>query len=150
MALLPVKRRESERGSLASLHDEMDDLFRGFFSDLDWPVWGRGRWPAIDIAENENEFMVKAEVPGCKADDIDISVHGNMLTISGEKKQQKEEKEKGYYHVERSYGSFSRNLNLAADVDPDKIEATCKDGILSIKLPKTEKSKAVKVKIKEQ
>lgn len=127
----------------------MDDLFRGFFSDWDWPTWSGGRRPVVDIAENENEFMVKAEVPGCKADDIDISVHGNTLTISGEKKQEKEEKEKGYYHVERSYGSFRRDLNLATDVVPGKIEATCKDGVLSIKVPKTEKSMAVKVKVKE-
>jgi HSP20 family protein len=150
MALLPVKRRDVGKGSLTRLHDEMDDLFRGFFSDWDGPFWSGSRWPALDIAEKDNEFVVKAEIPGCKADDIDISVHGHTLTISGEKKQEKEEKEKGYYHVERSYGSFRRDLNLATDVDPDKIEATCKDGVLSIKLPKTEKSKAMKIKVKEQ
>lgn len=150
MALLPVKRKEGGRGSLTRIHDEMDDLFRGFFSDWDWPVWSGSRWPAIDIAEKDNEFVVKAEVPGCEADDIDISVHGNMLTISGEKKQEEEKKEKGYYHMERSYGSFRRDLNLATDVDPSKIEATCKDGILTITLPKSEKAKAVKIKVKGQ
>lgn len=150
MALLPTKRKESQNSSLARLHDEVDDLFKGFFGDWDWPKWSRERWPALDIAENENEFMVKAEVPGCKVEDIDISVHGNVLTISGEKKQEKEEKGKGYYHIERSYGSFRRDLNLASDVDSGKIEATCKDGVLSVKLPKTEKSKAVKIKVKEQ
>ena len=151
MALLPVRRRERERGTLASLHDEMDDLFKDFFSDWDGgPFWSRTRWPALDIAEDENEFTVKAEVPGCKAEDIDISVHGNTLTISGEKKQEKEEKGKGYRHTERSYGSFRRNLNLASEVDSNKVEATYKDGILSIKLPKTEKTKAVKIKVKEQ
>ncbi len=150
MALLPVKRKEGGRGSLARLHDEMDDLFRNFFSEGDWPVRSGSRWPAIDIIEKDGEFMVKAEVPGCKADDIDISVHGNMLTISGEKKQEKEEKEKGYYHVERSYGSFRRDLQLATEVDADKIEATCKDGVLTITLPKSEKAKAVKVKVKDQ
>jgi len=148
MALLPVRRKERERGSLARLHDEVDDLFRSSFEDWDWPVWSRGRWPAIDIAENENEFVVKAEVPGCEADDIDISVHGNTLTISGEKKAEEEKKEKGYYHIERSYGSFRRDFNLASDIDPEKIEATCKDGVLTITLPKSEKAKAVKVKVK--
>jgi HSP20 family protein len=147
MALLPV-RRERDRGALARLHNEMDDLFRSFFEDWEMPLLRRGRWPAIDITENENEFVVKAEVPGCKADDIDIPVHGNMLTISGEKKQEEEKKGKGYYHVERSYGSFRRDLNLPADVDSEKIEAVCKDGILSITLPKSEKAKAVKVKVK--
>ena len=150
MALLPVKRRERGRSDLARLHDEMDDLLSGFFEGWDIPFWGRGRWPALDIAENENEFAVKAEVPGCKAEDIDISVHGNMLTISGEKRQEEERKEKGYYHVERSYGSFRRDLTLASDVDPARIEAACKDGVLTITLPKTEKAKAVKVKVKGQ
>ena len=150
MALLPVKRKEGGRGSLTRLHDEMDDLFRGFFSDWDWPVWSGSRWPAIDIAEKDNEFVVKAEVPGCKADDIDISVHGSTLTISGEKKAEEEKKEKGYYHVERSYGSFRRDFNLASDIDSEKIEATCKDGVLTIKLPKSEKAKAVKIKVKDQ
>ena len=151
MALLPVRRRERERGTLASLHDEMDDLFKDFFSDWDGgPFWSRTRWPALDIAEDENEFTIKAEVPGCKAEDIDISVHGNILTISGEKKQEKEEKGKGYRHTERSYGSFRRDVNLASEVDSNKVEATYKDGILSIKLPKTEKTKAVKIKVKEQ
>jgi HSP20 family protein len=150
MALLPVRRREGERGSLARLHDEMDDLFKDFFGDWDGPFWGRTHWPALDVAENENEFTVKAEVPGCKAEDIDISVHGNILTISGEKKQEKEEKGKGYRHTERSYGTFRRDLNLASEVDSNKVEATYKDGILSIRLPKTEKTKAVKIKVKEQ
>jgi HSP20 family protein len=148
MATLPVRKREREQGALARLHNEMDDLFRGFFHDWDLPALGRGRWPALDIAETENELVVKAEVPGCKAEDIDISIHGNMLTISGEKKEEKEEKKKDYYHVERSYGSFKRDLTLGSDVDPAKIEATCKDGVLTVTLPKSEKAKPTKIKIK--
>jgi HSP20 family protein len=150
MTLLPVKKTERGRSELARLHDEMDNLIGGFFGDWDWPALGRVRWPAIDIAEKDNEFVVKAEVPGCKADDIDISVHGNMLTISGEKKQEEEKKEKGYYHMERSYGSFRRDLNLASEVDPAKIEATYKDGVLTITVPKSEKAKPVKIKVKEE
>jgi len=135
-------------------------LFDSFFRGLDRPFFGYKTWPAIDIAETENEFVVKAEVAGCKADDIDISVHGSTLTISGEKKQEEEKKsagpwaqgrltaEKGYYHVERSYGGFRRDLNLPADIDTDKIEAECKNGILSITLPKAETAKPVKVKVK--
>jgi len=146
MALVPIRKRV--RSDLARLHDEMDDLINSFFGDWDRPFFGRGRCPAIDIADNEDAVVVKAEVPGCKADDIDISVHGNMLTIAGEKKQAEEKKEKGYYHIERSYGSFRRDLNLPADVDPTKVEAVCKDGILTITLPKVEKAKAIKVKVK--
>ena len=148
MVLLPVRRTERDRGPLTRLHDEMDDLFRGFFGDRGLPSLEYRRWPAIDVAENENEFLIKAEVPGCKADDIDISVHGNTLTISGEKKEEQEKKEKGYYHVERSYGSFRRDISLAGDINPDEIEASCKDGVLTVKLPKSEKAKPVKVKVK--
>ena len=113
-----------------------------------WPSYEHKLWPTVDVSENEDAIVVKAEVPGCKAEDIDISVHGNTTTISGEKKRQEEKKEKGYYHIERSYGSFRRSLHLATEVDPEKIEATCKDGILTITLPKSEKAKAVKVKVK--
>jgi len=127
----------------------MDDLFGAFFGD--WPMFSeRAVWPAIDVADSENEIVVKAEVPGCKAEDIDISVHGNTLTISGEKKAEEEKKEKGYYHLERSYGSFRRELSLPGDVDPDKVEASCKNGVLTVTLSKSEKEKAVKVKIKGQ
>ena len=152
MALIPIRKREieRERGPLARLHNEVDDLFRGFLEDWELPIWGRSRWPAIDVAEKENEFLVKAEVPGCKADDIDISVHGNVLTISGEKKQETEEKEKGCCHMERSYGCFRRDFTLTSEVDPKKINATCKDGVLSITLPKSEETKPIKVKVKEQ
>jgi HSP20 family protein len=150
VAALPVRKRERERSALARLHDEMDDLFRGFFQDWELPVWGRGRWPTLDIAETENELVVKAEVPGCKAEGIDISVSGNTLTISGEKKEEEETKKKGYYHVERSYGSFRRDVTLESEVDPAKIEAECKDGVLTITLPRSEQAKPTKIKVKGQ
>ena len=150
MALLE-KRKNRGRGDLTRLHEEMDDLFSSFLEPWEMPGWGGHRhWPAIDIAETDDAFMVKTEVPGCKAEDIDISVHGNILTISGEKKQEAEEKEKGYYHMERSYGSFRRDFTLSSDVDPKKIDAMCKDGVLSVKLPKSEETKPIKVKVKEQ
>ena len=150
MTILPIKKGERGGNELAKLHGEMDNLFRSFSGDSGWPTLEHRRWPAIDIVENENDFVIKAEVPGCKADDIDISVHGNILTISGEKKAEEEKKEKGYYHMERSYGSFRRDLTLSAGLDSDKIEACCKDGILTVTLPKSEKAKAIKVKVKEE
>jgi HSP20 family protein len=144
-----VRARKEGRDDLARLHSDMDDLFGSFFGD--WPVLSqRGIWPAIDIADSENEIVVKAEVPGCKAEDIDISVYGNTLTLSGEKKAEEEKKEKGYYHLERSYGSFRRDIALPDEVDPNKVEASCKDGVLTVTLPKSEKTRAVKVKVKGQ
>jgi len=146
MALVHFNKRN--RNGLARLHSEMDDLFDGFFRGLDRPFAGYKAWPAIDVAEEENAIVVRAEVPGCKADDIDISVYGNTLTISGEKKFEEEKKEKGYYHVESTYGSFRRELTLPTDVDSGKIEAACKEGVLSITLPKAASAKAVKIKVK--
>jgi HSP20 family protein len=147
MTLLPIHKKGG--GDLARLHRDMDDLFGAFFGD--WPVFAEHKvWPAVDIAEDENAITVKAEVPGCKAEDIDISVHGNTLTISGEKKTEEEKKEKGYYHLERSYGSFRREFTLPANADPNRVEASCKNGVLTVTLPKSEKEKAVKVKVKEQ
>jgi len=128
----------------------MDDMFHNFFGDWENSLVRRRSWPALDIAEDENNITVNLEVPGCKAEDIDISVHGNALTITGEKKEKEEKKEKGYYHMERSYGSFRRDINLSSDVDTDKINAVCSDGVLTITLPKAEQAKAVKVKVKTQ
>ena len=148
MTLLPVKRKEGDRSELARFRPGMDDFFNSFFNGWDTPFLAKGRWPAMDIAENENVFIVKAEVPGCKAEEIDVSVNGNTLTISGEKKHEEERKENRYYHVERSYGSFRRDLNLATEIDADKIKAVCENGVLTLTLPKSEKAKPVKVEVK--
>jgi len=146
MALVHFNKRHGN--GLARLHNEMDDLFDSFFRGLDRPFTGYKAWPAIDVAEEEDSIVVRAEVPGCKAEDIEISVYGNKLTISGEKKLSDEKKGKGYYHVESTYGSFRRELTLPTDVDQDKIDAVCKDGVLSITLPKAVKAKTIKVKVK--
>jgi len=148
MALVPYSRRH--RSGLSRLHSDMDDLFNAFFGGLDMSRYEQKLWPAIDVGENEDSIVVHAEIPGCKSDDINISVHGNTLTISGEKKESVEKEEKGYYHVERSYGSFRRDLNLPSDIDADKIDAVCKDGVLTLTLPKAEKAKPIKVKVKSQ
>jgi HSP20 family protein len=146
MAIIPWSRRNENE--LAGLYGEMDSLFDRFFGGLDRPFLGSKAWPAIDIAEKEDAVVVRAEVPGCKAEDIDISVHGNTLTISGEKKDSREEKGDGYYHMESSYGSFRREVPLPADVEQDKIEAVCRNGVLSVTLPKAEGSRSVKIKVK--
>ena len=150
MNILPKKRRERGGSQLARLHSDMDDLFNSFFDGRDTPFLTRSRWPVMDIGETDSAFTIKAEVPGCKAEDIDICVHGNTLTITGEKKAEEEKKEKDFYHIERSYGSFRRDITLSVDLDSDKIEADCKDGVLTITLPKSEKAKAIKVKVKGQ
>lgn len=128
----------------------MDDLFEGFFRGLDRPLsfFTERAWPAIDVAEKDDAVLVRAEVPGCTPEDIEISVYGNTLTLSGEKKESHEDKHDGYYHLESTYGSFRREIPMPAEVDADKIEAVVKNGVLSVTLPKAEKSKAVKVQVK--
>ncbi|MHC4708753.1 MAG: Hsp20/alpha crystallin family protein [Planctomycetota bacterium] len=132
MVLIPINRRRGN--GLSRLHTDRNDLFDSFFRGLGRPFSGYRAWPAIDVAEEKDSIVVRAEVPGCKADDIEISVYGNKLTISGEKKLDEEKKEKGYHHVESTYGSFRRELALATDVNQEKINAECKDGVLTVTL----------------
>jgi HSP20 family protein len=148
MAIVTWRRRNPSE--LAALRSSMDDWFDGFFRGLDRPLsfLGQRAWPAIDVAEKEDVILVRAEVPGMKPEEIDISVYGNTLTISGEKKEAKEDQNDGFYHVESTYGSFRREVALPMEVDEKKIEAVYKDGVLSVTLPKAEKSKAVKVQVK--
>lgn len=109
----------------------------------------RGEWlPSLDVSETKNELVVKAEVPGMDPKQIDISLSDGVLTIKGEKKQEKEEKEANYHLVERSYGAFVRSVRLPKEVQSDKINASYKDGILKIALPKSEEAKKKEIKIK--
>jgi len=104
--------------------------------------------PAIDVYTEKDEVVVKAEIPGLTKDEIDVSVSGNTLTIKGEKKKEEETKDKDYYQCERSYGAFSRSIELPAEVKADSVKATFKDGVLEIRLPKTEKEKNNTVHVK--
>lgn len=109
----------------------------------------RREWtPSLDVSETKNNIVVKAEAPGVDPKDIDISLTGDVLTIKGEKRQEKEEKEQNYHRVERSYGVFARSVRLPQEVQSDKIEANYKKGILKITLPKSEEAKKKEIKIK--
>jgi len=104
--------------------------------------------PAVDIAEQENEYIVKVELPGVAKDDVKISVESNILTIKGEKKQEKEEESKNFHRVERSYGSFQRSFTLPSTVKNDKIDAAFNSGILTITMPKSEEAKPRQIEVK--
>lgn len=135
---------------VSRLRSEMDRLWDEYF--------GTGRrafrpmeeaWlPAVDVSETGDKITVRAEIPGMEAEDIDISMVGDTLVIKGEKKAEKEEKDENYHIVERSYGSFSRSMKLPATVDPDKVDATYKNGVLTIVLPKKEEVKPKAIEIK--
>jgi HSP20 family protein len=145
---IPV-RREDEN-PFAVLRSEMDSLFENFFRGFDLqPFESRlgGFNPKVDVTENDKEIKISAELPGMDEKDIDVSLQKDVLTIKGEKKEEKEDKGKDYYRMERSYGSFSRSVPMPVDVETDKIEAKFKKGVLSITLPKTAKAVAETKKI---
>jgi HSP20 family protein len=104
--------------------------------------------PTVDMFEEGEDIVVKAELPGIKKDDIDIRLTDGMITISGEKKKEDEVKRKDYYKWERSYGSFCRSFDLPADVQKDKVKSTFKDGVLEIRMPKSPEAIQKEVKIK--
>jgi HSP20 family protein len=111
-------------------------------------VFGRGKWgPKLDVSEGRKNIIVKAEIPGIEAKDFDISIDGRLLNIRGEKKQEQTEEEETYYRVERSYGYFNRTIELPAEVDPNKVDASYKKGILKIKLLKTKSSDTKRIKV---
>ena len=105
--------------------------------------------PSVDITENNEEFQIKAELPEVKKEDVKIHVEDGVLTLTGERKQEKEEQNKKWHRVERSYGSFMRSFTLPTNIDDAKIRAEFKDGVLTMRLPKsaTAKPKSIEVKL---
>jgi HSP20 family protein len=136
-------------GELSTFRREMDRLFERFFGEfpsLELP--GMAWTPRLDVTETKDSLVVKAELPGLEAKDLDISVSGKTLTIKGERKQEKEEKDEHHHLIERSYGAFSRMVELPATVAADNIKAAFKSGVLTITLPKTEEAKRKAIPIK--
>jgi HSP20 family protein len=131
---------------LMTLHDETGKMLDQFF-DRRGEAEDSDFIPALDVSENENEVMVKAEIPGMKKEDIKVSVKNDVLTISGEKKREEREEGENWQRVERSYGSFRRMLSVP-QVDSTKVEASYKDGVLEIRLPKQESAKPKEIPIK--
>ena len=126
----------------------MDRLFDSFGREVGWPTAGASAMaPSIDVSETDSELQIDADLPGVDEKDVDVAITDNVLTIKGEKKAEKEEKKKDFHLVERSYGSFSRSLVLPFAVDPSKANATFKNGVLSISLPKPPESKEKSKKI---
>jgi HSP20 family protein len=103
--------------------------------------------PSVDIFETENEIVIKAELPGMEAKDIDIRLENNVLMLKGERRFEKDTKNENYHRVERSYGNFSRSFSLPAFVDESSVCAAYKDGLLKISIPKKEKAKSKEIKV---
>lgn len=144
----PVRREEE--GPFSLLRREMDAVFENFFRGFDiepFETRFKAFSPKVDVNETDNEIKISAELPGMDEKDIDVSLQSNMLTIKGEKKEEKEDKGKDFYRMERSYGSFSRSIQLPVEVETDKVDAKFKKGVLSITLPKTARAVAETKKI---
>jgi|Deesub1362A_J573_1020465.scaffolds.fasta_scaffold32737_1 HSP20 family protein len=132
---------------ISSLREEIDKLFDSFFGRKSFLFETESFIPACDLEETEDAFIVTAELPGMKKEDIKITVDEDGLTISGERKREKEEKGKTYHRIERSYGRFQRYIPFPKEVQPEKAKATYKDGILKIEIPKSDKVKPKEIKI---
>jgi len=142
--------RWKPRQDLFSIRDEMNHLFDNFFTGWQEPRRGsiEGGWnPCINVAETVDQITVTAELPGVKQEEVDITIANDVLTLKGEKKEEAEVKEKNYHRIERSYGSFQRSISLPPGVQADKAKAACKDGVLTITIPKTEEAKPKQIKI---
>jgi len=135
-------------GSFRDLED-WERRFEDIFGRPMWrfPVEERGWMPAVDVFEKDDKFVVKAELPGMKEEDIDVSVVGDTLTVKGERKTETEVEEEDYYRCERSYGSFYRSIPLPSTVDASKIEASYEDGVLEVTLPKIAEVKPKKIAV---
>jgi HSP20 family protein len=145
--LLPVTYERP----LTAMRSLLEDFFNEpFFSMSDRNVSGR-MWPKVDIVEEKKQFCIKADLPGMKREDIKVEIEGTTLSLSGEKKEEKQEQEGAYGHFERSYGAFQRTFTLPENVDPNSIDAVYKNGVLEVSLKKTgeirSKTKEIEVKI---
>lgn len=142
-----LKKEPSKMSPFGELEKRFEDMLRRPFS-LFTPDWFprlkfaelEGLHPSVDIFEEGKEVVVKAELPGLKKEEIDVKLTGNSITISGEKKKEDKVEKKDYYRFESSYGSFTRVLTLPSEVQTDKVKAQFKNGVLEIRIPKTDEA----------
>jgi len=136
---------------LEDISDRLSRLFgrsvtpkEGGKEDITVAEWS----PLVDITEDDKEYLIKAELPEIKKEDVKLNIHNDVLSISGERKYEKEEKGKKYHRVERAYGSFTRSFTLPDDADASKVAAEYRDGVLKVHLPKSEKAKPKTIEVK--
>ncbi len=142
-------KKASERGTL-SLRNNLDRVFDDFFSFRPSALFDSEWLPKLDLKEDEKLFKVEAEVPGIEEKDLNVTIDGNILTISGERRCENEEKNGKVIMSERCYGSFSRSLRLPEAVKTDKVSAVFKNGVLKLEIPKDESKLPKKIKVNVQ
>ncbi|HOG13322.1 MAG: Hsp20/alpha crystallin family protein [Smithellaceae bacterium] len=154
--LLPTIARPAARDDdhpFYSLQRQMNSLFDDFLAGFEaapraLSAGGFGAFiPSVDVKESDKDFVIRAELPGVEEKDIEVTITGDSVTIKGEKKEEKEDKGKNYYYMERSYGSFNRVIPLAGETDANKASAGFKNGVLNICIPKIQSAKAKGTKV---
>jgi len=131
--------------ALTDLQNEMNRAFNRSLTHHDG--WPKTAYPNIEVKEETDQYVLHADLPGMRKEDFSIAVEGNRLTLKGERKQEKESREKGYYYSERIYGSFQRLLEFPSEIQADKIKASYKEGVLEILLPKAESAKPKQINV---
>ncbi len=150
MGLL-TRTRPTVPATIERLRDDFENVLKNFWEgngEMEG-VLGTGNWqPRVDVSENDEGFEVKVDLPGIKPEDVDISVTNDRLTIQGERKEEKETKDKTFHRVERSYGSFYRSISLPTGTDADKVSADSDNGVITITVPKGAEAKAKRIAVK--
>jgi HSP20 family protein len=154
--MLPMPTREMEKSPVFGLRNEIDRLFDDFFfgdgfGALERRIVGpRAFAPAIDMKETDASLLVEVELPGLKANEVDVQIEDGILVLRGERKQEKEEKTRLWHRSERFWGKFERRIPLPEYAEAEKVDATCKDGVLLVTIPKKAgvKPKSISIKVK--
>ena len=154
MDLIPWRNKSRSRESesqypLDAFRNQVENVFERFMRDP-WSAMGAGglEFPQLDVTECDDDVCVRAELPGVRPEDVNIEVTGNTLRLSGEKAEEREEKRGGTRYSERRFGSFSRIVQLPTQVDPDHVDATFKDGVLSVRLNKHAEARPRRIPVK--
>ncbi len=132
------------------LRREMSDLFENVFQAWPFERAGGSTFPALNIWEDAESFHAEADLPGVDPKDVDIQVEGNVLTLRGEKKNETEDQGKNYHYVERVYGTFQRTVQLPSNVDPEKVAASYKNGVLTVTIAKKPEAKSRKIEVRSE
>ena len=148
--LTPIRTTSTgnSRDSFSLLRKEMEDLMSNFWGTSPSNFLSQTMSPALDVVESENSFQIKMDAPGLQAKDINVQVHGNTLTLSGQRQEEKETKDKTFYRMERRNGSFSRTVSLPCGINESEAVAEYTNGVLTLTLPKAEGAKTKKIVVK--
>jgi HSP20 family protein len=148
----PTRDLATFPSDVLNMQREINKMFNSFFrsgAEEDQSLMATGWYPAVDLVERDSDYVVKMELPGVDKNDVKVTIQNTTITVRGEKKQEKESKDSSYFRLERAYGTFERSFTLPGEVQSEKINASYKDGILTITLPKAEtaKRRAIEVKV---